>query len=114
MGQSRLQFRRSGTGLDGSLCPLIQRRLGQHYVHWAGRRRRRPTGSFLFFYYFSHFISNGLTFFFFKFELLIIFSAHRELQRMALDLLHLVSAAGRFLRAQHVRRCRRREFSPLP
>lgn len=40
--------------------------------------------------------------------------ADRELQRVALDLLHLVSAAGRFLRAQHVRRCRRRELSPLP
>ncbi len=45
VGQPRLQFRRPGTGLDGPLCPLIQRRLGQHHVHWAGRRWRRPAGS---------------------------------------------------------------------
>lgn len=33
--------------------------------------------------------------------------AYRELQRMAFDLFHLVSAARWLLRAQHVRRCRR-------
>ena len=41
---------------------------------------------------------------------LLVVEAEDESQRVAAGLLHLVPAARQLLRAQHVRRCRRREL----
>lgn len=38
MGQSKIQLRRSGQGVDVSVRAVVQRRLGEHHVHGPGRR----------------------------------------------------------------------------
>jgi len=45
---------------------------------------------------------------------LLLPAASSELQRVAFAVFHLISAARRLFRAQHVRRSRRRELSQVP
>ena len=45
MGQSKIQFRWSGQGVNVFIRAVVQRRLGKHHVHGSGRRRSWPTST---------------------------------------------------------------------